>query len=197
MFTLAQSRIQSAVTSYKHCRMPVTWQAMYRISQVLPTPDCAISILEHYCSESLTIVGTTLSPSPTLLQFDVDSTSNWRRVPGGIVQLLLEFNTVSSPSGRTLTAAGLSPDAIAFQFDRPIHTQFYRAWSPYDYCDCKCGRICRGSSRWAVDTKHVHRWCYGGHQQHLPESAASASGGALPLRTAKDKRLLPWQLEPS
>ena len=59
-------------------------------------------------------MGTTLSPSPTLLQFDVDSTSNWRRVPGGIVQLLLEFNTVSSPSGRTLTAAGLSPDAIAF-----------------------------------------------------------------------------------
>ena len=34
--------------------------------------------------------------------------------PGGIVQLLLEFNAVSSPSGRTLTAAGLSPDAIAF-----------------------------------------------------------------------------------
>ena len=34
--------------------------------------------------------------------------------PGGIVQLLLEFNAVSSPSGRTLTAAGLSPDAIQF-----------------------------------------------------------------------------------
>ena len=32
----------------------------------------------------------------------------------GIVQLLLDFNAVSSPSGRTLTAAGLSPDAIAF-----------------------------------------------------------------------------------
>ena len=30
------------------------------------------------------------------------------------MQLLLEFNAVSSPSGRTLTAAGLSPDAIAF-----------------------------------------------------------------------------------
>ena len=89
------------------------------------------------------------------------------------------------------------PRCHCIQFDRPIHTQFSRAWSPYDYCDCKCGRICRGSSRWAVDPKHVHRWCYGGHQQHLPESAASASGGALPLRTAKDKRLLPWQLEPS
>ena len=159
MFTLAQSRIQSAVTSYKHCRMPVTWQAMYRISQVLPTPDCAISILEHYCSESLTIVGTTLSPSPTLLQFDVDSTSNWRRVPGGIVQLLLEFNTVSSPSGRTLTAAGLSPDAIAFNLTGQFTPNFIALeHSPYHNSDCNCGRICRGSSRWAVDPKHVHRW---------------------------------------
>ena len=40
------------------------------------------------------------------------------------------------------------PRCHCIQFDRPIHTQFYRAWSPYDYCDCKCGRICRGSSRW-------------------------------------------------
>ena len=152
-------------------------------------------------AQSLSLVGTTLSPSPTLLQFDVDSTSNWRRVPAASrLVVLCSFTWIQhrfKSKWKNPDRCWSEPRCHCIQFDRPIHTQFYRAWSPYDYCDCKCGRICRGSSRWAVDPKHVHRWCYGGHQQHLPESAASASGGALPLRTAKDKRLLPWQLEPS
>jgi hypothetical protein len=47
----------------------------------LPTLDCAgnFNLGTLWVAQSLSLVGTTLSPSPTLLQFDA-STSNWRRV---------------------------------------------------------------------------------------------------------------------
>ena len=67
-----------------------------------------------WVAQNASLVGTTLSPSPTLLHFDVEASSACC-VVSGFVQLRLEFNAVSSPSGiRTLTAAGLSPDAIPF-----------------------------------------------------------------------------------
>ena len=84
--------------------------------QVLPTPDCVGNSFggRVWVAQNASLVGTTLSPSPTLLHFDVEASSACC-VVRGFVQLRLEFNAVSSPSGiRTLTAAGLSPDAIPF-----------------------------------------------------------------------------------
>jgi len=83
--------------------------------QVLPTPDCVGNSFggRVWVAQNASLVGTTLSPSPTLLHFDVEASSACC-VVSGFVQLRLEFNAVSSPSGRTLTAAGLSPDAIPF-----------------------------------------------------------------------------------
>ena len=83
--------------------------------QALPTPDCVGNFFggRTWVAQNLALVGTTLSPTPTLLQFNVEASSACC-VRRGIVQLLLDFNAVSSPSGRTLTAAGLSPDAIQF-----------------------------------------------------------------------------------
>ena len=171
MFTLAQSRIQSAVTSYKHCRMPVTWQAMYRISQVLPTPDCAgnFNLGTLWVAQSLSLVGTTLSPSPTLLQFDVEASSDCSVTarlhikleegaccvpPGGIVQLLLEFNAVSSPSGRTLTAAGLSPDAIAFNLTGQFTPNFIALGVPMTIVTANVDAFAgaRAAGLWTLNT---------------------------------------------
>ena len=47
-------------------------------SQVLATPDCAgnFSLGTLWVAQSLSLVGTTLSPSPTLLQFDVEASSD-------------------------------------------------------------------------------------------------------------------------
>ena len=80
------------------------------------------------------------------------STSNWRRVPAASrLVVLCSFYLNSTPfqvqveePWPLLVWAQMPLHSI----DKPIHTQFYRARSPYDYCDCKCGRICRGSSRW-------------------------------------------------
>ena len=80
------------------------------------------------------------------------STSNWSRVVlGEAWWYCAAFTWIQ----RRFKSKWKNPDRCwseprchCIQFDRPIHTQFYRAWSPYDYCDCKCGRICRGSSRW-------------------------------------------------
>ena len=129
-------------------------------SQVLATPDCAgnFSLGTLWVAQSLSLVGTTLSPSPTLLQL------MWRRAVTARLHVKLEEGGARR-SLVVLCSFYLNSTPFQVQVEepwpllvwaqmplhsiwQPIHTQFYRARSPYDYCDCKCGRICRGSSRW-------------------------------------------------
>ena len=92
--------------------------------QVLPTPDCAGNFNRGnaWVAENLSLVGTTLSPSPTLLHFDVEASSACCVPPLGDsgnepLQLSLEFDPLSGSSGRNLIADGLSPDPDAIQFN--------------------------------------------------------------------------------
>ena len=89
--------------------------------QVLPTPDCAGNFNRGnaWVAENLSLVGTALSPSPTLLHFDVEASSACCVPPlsdsgNEPLQLSLEFDPLSGSSGRNLTAGGLSPDAVTF-----------------------------------------------------------------------------------
>lgn len=83
--------------------------------QILPTPDCAgnSNRAREWSTDNFTLVGTTVSPTPTLLQFDVEAGRACCVTPGtNSVNLRLEFNPGSSLGN--LAAAGLSPGAIGF-----------------------------------------------------------------------------------
>ena len=74
--------------------------------------------------------------------------------PGGIVQLLLEFNAVSSPSGRTLTAAGLSPDAIAFNLTGQFTPNFLALGVPMTIVTANVDAFAgaRAAGLWTLNT---------------------------------------------
>jgi len=84
-------------------------------SQVLPTPDCAgnTQLGRQWSTANLTVVGTTVSPTPTLLQFDVGAGSECCVTPG-TRSVTLRLGTDPIPSQANLAAAGLSPDAVGF-----------------------------------------------------------------------------------
>ena len=83
---------------------------------VLPTPDCVGNTFggKGWVAQNASLVGTTLSDSPTLLHFDEEASSACCVPPRSkSVALYLEFTP--NPSG-TLNAAGFSPDHILFSF---------------------------------------------------------------------------------
>ena len=83
-------------------------------NQVLPTPDCVGNFRggKTWIVQNPSLVGTTLSDSPTLLHFDVEASSACC-VPPRSSSVTLELEFTPSPSG-TLNAAGFSPDPIPF-----------------------------------------------------------------------------------
>ena len=145
-------------------------------SQVLPTLGCAgnFNLGTLWVAQSLSLVGTTLPlapPSSSLMwRRAVTARLHIKLEEGGarsdcspphqtgggcLLRPAWWYCAAFTWIQRRFKSKWKNPDRCwseprchCIQFDRPIHTQFYRAWSPYDYCDCKCGRICRGSSRW-------------------------------------------------
>eukprot|EP00435_Cladocopium_sp_Y103_P010256 s2939_g2.t1 len=87
-------------------------------SQVSPTPDCVGNVFggRDYVARNPSLIGTTLSTSPSLLQFDVE-VSDSCCVPGSQfssstnIELITQWTTVATG---TVSAEGLSPSGIPF-----------------------------------------------------------------------------------
>eukprot|EP00435_Cladocopium_sp_Y103_P034722 s979_g9.t1 len=101
--------------------------AFISCSQILQVPDCVGNLGggAFYGAQNFSLVGTTLSMSPSLLQFDVGASSSCCVPAFGSsssqnnIRLILGFTT---PAIGTVSVEGLSPSAIPFNLTGDINT---------------------------------------------------------------------------
>eukprot|EP00435_Cladocopium_sp_Y103_P033373 s776_g8.t1 len=92
-------------------------------SQISPTPDCVGNDFggRSYIAQNFSLVGTTLSMSPSLLQFDVDVSSSCCVPALRLDDIFLGLGFTAAPTGTEVRAEGLSPSGIPFNLTGDIN----------------------------------------------------------------------------